>query len=298
MFGDLSNPQNRERTVDAYLSTEKVRGLGIDLNVLRERLLRDGKSFRDFFATILATHADLQGKTYTGEKTPRHSLWVGTLLEWFPGCSIIHLVRDPRDCASSMIGMPWSSRSALVAARIWRCQNAAAATVSQKDNYYRVRYEDLVTTPEEQLARICEHAGLCFSPAMLDAGEPRNDRPWWHRRAYEGLTTTRLGLWRRELAPWQVAVVERVTCEWMDAFGYQRQFSHVPLPDLARGIGDAVLRVTCLKLLHLPATVVRFVHPGDLETEEKWRDRAIALVRHRDPERQPVAKVTSTTSAE
>ena len=34
--------------------------------------------------------------------------------------------------------------------------------------YLELRYEDLVTEPERELRRVCEHASLSWEPAMLD----------------------------------------------------------------------------------------------------------------------------------
>ena len=114
-FGDPADPRNRTRVVDAYLAIEPIRNMGLDLGVVREKMIQEGSSWSGLFRAMLQANADLQGKRYAGEKTPVHALHVRTLCEWFPNCSIIHIVRDPRampvlsnGCRGPRIARSWA----------------------------------------------------------------------------------------------------------------------------------------------------------------------------------------------
>ena len=48
------------------------------------------------FDTLLRLYADRRGKSVIGEKTPAHVRHGDTLLRWYPGGRIIHMLRDPR----------------------------------------------------------------------------------------------------------------------------------------------------------------------------------------------------------
>ncbi len=52
----------------------------------------------------------------------------------------------------------------------WRTEILAARRLGAHvgDRYLELRYEDLVTEPERELRRVCEHASLPWEPAMLD----------------------------------------------------------------------------------------------------------------------------------
>jgi Sulfotransferase family len=113
----------------------------MDIDVLRERLMNEGVSWRALFASMLQVYADSQGKPYSGEKTPEHALYVKMLCDWFPDCTIIHLVRNPRAAVYSLTQVPWASRSVLMGARTWRLFNTAArgGTASPNVRPYRPR---------------------------------------------------------------------------------------------------------------------------------------------------------------
>jgi hypothetical protein len=291
-FGDPGSVRNRERIVGAYLAIEPVRRLGMDMGVLRQRMMSEGVTWSALFASMIGTYADSKGKQHTGEKTPQHALHVKTLCEWFPDCSIIHLVRDPRAAVCSLTHMPWASRSVLMGARTWRLFNTAACTVSTRENYMRVKYEELVAQPEEQLRRVCSHIGLEYQEALLqpDAAEFDPARPV--HRAYEKITPARTALWRTELEPWQVSAIEAAAGDRMEEFGYQRQTPGAA--GIFRASLEAVVEMMFQKFFRAPSAFYHFLQPTNLAGEEKWLKRASALygrLRSRPPvvaQRPPV----------
>jgi Sulfotransferase family len=293
-FGDPADPRNRERIVDAYLAIHMVGGLGLDIEVLRERMKREGVSWRALFASMLQLCADSQGKPYTGEKTPAHALHVDALCEWFPDCSVIHLVRDPRAATCSLTHMPWASRSVLMGARTWRIFNAAALRVSSRDNYLRIQYENLVARPEEQLRRICSHIGLDYSETMLEPKiaeiNPRRPDPL----SFEEITSARVSLWQRELEPWQVSAIETVAGRHMEEFGYERQTKRTRPVHLSRAALEAVVDMTFQKFLRLPSMSYHLLQPTNVAAEQRWLARASATygrLRSRRPVGGPQASV-------
>jgi hypothetical protein len=275
-FGDPCNPQNRERIVGAFLAIEPVRRLGMDIGALRERLMVEGVSWRALFASLLKAYADSQGKMYAGEKTPEHALHINVLCDWFPDCTIIHLVRDPRAAVNSLTNVPWASRSVLMGARTWRLFNAAASAAATRENYVRVKYEDLVARPEEQLRRLCSHIGLTYDEALLrpDPAEFDPRRPV--HRAYEKVTAARTALWRAELKPWQVSAIEAAAGNHMEEFGYSKETTGAPA-DLARASLEAFVEMTFQKFLRSPSIFYHFLQPTNLADEQKWIARASAM---------------------
>jgi hypothetical protein len=274
-FGDPGDVRNRERIVGAYLAIGPVRRLGMDIGVLRQRLMSEGVTWSALFASLIRVYADLKGKQHSGEKTPQHALHVKTLCEWFPDCSIIHMVRDPRAAACSLTHMPWASRSVLMEARTWHSCNTAACAVSTRDNYVRVKYEELVAQPEEQLRRVCSHIGLEYQEALLrpDAAEFDPARPV--HRAYQKMTPLRSALWRTELEAWQVSAIEAAAGNRMEEFGYQRQTRGAA--PMSRASLEAVVETTFQKFFRSPSAFYRFLQPTNLAGEEKWLNRAFAM---------------------
>jgi Sulfotransferase family len=274
-FGDPGNPRNRERIVAAYLAIEPVRRLGMDIGFLRQRMLSEGISWSALFASMIQAYAASHGKPHAGEKTPQHALHVNTLREWFPDCSIIHLVRDPRAVVCSLTHMPWASRSVLMGARTWRLFNTAACSASTHDNYVRVKYEELVAQPEEQLRRLCGHIGLEYQEALLQPDPAEFDPARPVHRAYEKMTPARTALWRTELEPWQVSAIEAAAGDRMEEFGYERQTRGAA--GMSRASLEALVEMTVQKLFRSPSAFYHFLQPTNLADEEKWRLRASAI---------------------
>jgi hypothetical protein len=97
------------------------------------------------------------------EKTPSHALFVAEISKLLPQAKIIHLVRDPREVAASMLaasrgwGHRWAPRRAKRAVRLWwEHVNAAeqAGAALPPDRFLRVHYADLHRKPAEKLAEI------------------------------------------------------------------------------------------------------------------------------------------------
>lgn len=90
--------------------------------------------------------------------------------EIFPEARFIHLLRDPRDCARSAIGMGWAGNTYhglkpwLRAERSWERLRPRLGD----HQFIEVRFEQLVADPRRELTRIAEFLGLAFDPRMLD----------------------------------------------------------------------------------------------------------------------------------
>jgi Sulfotransferase family len=272
-FGSLSDPQNRQRLVDAYLSTEHVRKMKVDLHALQETLLREGTSYETFFVSLLRFYAQAQGKKRWGEKTPRHALIAETLCDWYPSATIIHLVRDPRDVVASLLRLPGTTNNVLGSAYVWLHCNLGARQSYDRPQYLLVRYEELVLQPEQELRRICAVLGAEYSPVMLLPNcDPATVLPWY-RRAEEPVTTERLGKWREELTPDNVALVEWIVGPHMQLFGYEVVGRSPTSLAIFRGAAFAAFDALKRRIAEFPASWYYITRSTNLLKEENARHR-------------------------
>ena len=168
----------------------------VEPGALAQRL-RDGvdteRALLALLMELYAAHAAGDGPRprILGEKTPAHLDDVMTLSRWFPRATFIQTVRDPRAAYASRLQrvlegrwgakarMPWlparlvdpllPALEVAHTARAWR----RAASLDERyasdlgSRYLRVRFEDLVTAPEETLRGVCEILDIPFTPDVL-----------------------------------------------------------------------------------------------------------------------------------
>jgi hypothetical protein len=275
-FGDLSDLKNRRRLIEEYLALKRLRFI-TDPHGLTEKLLREGASYQALFTSFVKYHSVTGSKQRWGEKTPQHAFFAETLCEWYPAGTIIHMIRDPRDVVASLQRMPWAPDTVVPNARRWLSYNLAAHRCSSAPQYLPVRYEALVAHPEQEVARICERLGEEYFPGLLD---PQGHEVFpppvpWTQGALQTITTERLGSWRQQLSPKQVAQIEWIIGPDMDTFGYERVSDHPSSLTIALGLAQAALDTMRTRLTQLPGIWYHLARPTKLSKEEFWMSRRV-----------------------
>lgn len=175
-YGDLSVEKNF-RT----LATEMVFGLktpfwGMNVNprTIVDEIIQDVKenSFAGLYCAMFERFArENGGKPRWGEKTPYNLFFIKEILEDFPNAQFIYITRDGRDASADYIESSFGPTNIYCAAEVWRmCQDAAAPWREKlsKDQWYDVKYEELVKDPEGILKDVCEFLQEDYDPTMLD----------------------------------------------------------------------------------------------------------------------------------
>ncbi|MFG0252054.1 MAG: sulfotransferase family protein [Phycisphaerales bacterium JB038] len=122
------------------------------------------------FAVLPGLIAAREGKGLFGDKTPGYSHCVPELARAFPEAKFVHIVRDARDVALSLIRVGWYGGQPWRSAQHWRervgdCERARADLGPER--MIRIDYPDLVLGTEEVLQRLCAFLGIEFHQAML-----------------------------------------------------------------------------------------------------------------------------------
>lgn len=191
------------------------------------------KRFADFFATRWrAQRCQNFLHKYTGWSR------IGFFAEIFPESRFVHIVRDGRAVANSMLQMPWwggyrgpqhwllgpladdlqgewdSSGASFVtlAALTWRVlmdSYQSAARTLPAGRYLEIRYEDVLAQPEESLRAICGFIGLDWSK-RLSRASARILVDISRERAFE-----------RDLSTMQIAQMEQCIGPLLSRYGYR-----------------------------------------------------------------------------
>lgn len=127
---------------------------------------------RSMLGTVTERAAALKpGATVVVEKTPSHSTCAAAIAEFAPDAVVVHLVRDGRDAAASLLaagrswGGWWAPRTTARAAAMWREHVEGARACAAVNPYLELRYEDLRADGPAALRRVFEHCRIPTTPA-------------------------------------------------------------------------------------------------------------------------------------
>jgi hypothetical protein len=115
------------------------------------------------------------------DKNPAYSLHVDVVRRLFPDAAVLHIVRDGRDVAASMLaasrgwGRDWAPADVRLAARTWRTNVEAASAAAGSGRYLQIRYEDLLADGPAALAGCLAFAGVSADPVACAAIVARFD---------------------------------------------------------------------------------------------------------------------------
>jgi len=127
-------------------------------------LLRASSSIGQFVDAYFARPLQAHAAKLWIEKTPSNAYSFKHFLETFADGEVIHTSRNPFDAAASLVRRGYTPA---FAAASWIYNSATAMQDEHSERYYLVRYEDLVTSPQKQLADLLRFVGVEFDPNVL-----------------------------------------------------------------------------------------------------------------------------------
>jgi len=203
------------------------------LSPMSSQSLRTG----DVVALALAEIVKAQGKHIPCEQTPRNIFYANNLLAFYPNLRIVHIVRDPRDVLASqknrwkrkrlggnnipyseMIRV-WFNYHPFTITKLWKKATKLAADLSSHERVYVLRFEDIISDPEAELAKVCAFLGLPFESDMVNIPQVGSS----HRTNADqtlGVVKSTGNSWVKILTPGEVAICEAVAAPLMSDYGY------------------------------------------------------------------------------
>jgi len=105
------------------------------------------------------------------ERTPEHVAALDTIGRVYPDAHIVHIIRDGRDVARSLLSQPWPSapKTMEAAAAEWRdCVDAAATAATGLRQYRVVKYEEMLADPLPHVTALYEWLGLLATGDVVE----------------------------------------------------------------------------------------------------------------------------------
>jgi hypothetical protein len=184
-----------------------------------------------FLDTLYGAYARQNGAARWGDKTPIYASYLDLIHQILPQAQFIHIIRDGRDAALSMLKKYEADEfhvDIFFAARNWvrRIRKAQAVGARLGPELYReVRYESLVEDPESELQAVCDFLGEALEPAMLDhhrlASQREAPDSHFFDTVRKPVTSQRVGRWRTEMSPADVRLVQRIAGPLLVELGYE-----------------------------------------------------------------------------
>ncbi|WP_201345315.1 sulfotransferase [Thiohalobacter sp. COW1] len=170
-----------------------------------------------------------QDLLYWGDNTPVYIEHWETIASRFPGAKFVNLIRDPRDVVASSRSIACGfGFSVYSAASIWRKRAEIATRMAKTigNNFISIRYEDIVSNPNEEVIRLCRFLGIEYENSMLqynqsdEAMNMAGGQPH-HKNVVRPVNTSSIGKYMNILSDHEIGIVERVCATWMERFGYK-----------------------------------------------------------------------------
>ena len=202
--------------------------------------IEPGPAVRTFYEAYMQQ----QGKSRWGEKTPTYVQKMKLIQRAIPEARFVHVIRDGRDVALSVLDRTVRDLTAADIAKRWQKKITKAREDSPKLRHYmEIRYEDLILDTEPVLRRVAEFIDLPWDDAMLNYHERSGDRlkemaralpaegrakelSVERRMATHAMTTKppsadRVARWRTQMTAEQRGEFEEIAGELLEQLGYQ-----------------------------------------------------------------------------
>lgn len=166
---------------------------------------------------------------YWVDHTPSNVKYASALFSLYPNAKLIHIIRDGRSVASSIIPLNWGPKTIDQAAYFWLknlSYGLAAESAFGPNLILRVKYEDLVLNPEQTLKLICEFINLDYQPHMIN-GTGFN-LPAYTRKQHMLVGSkpdpSRINAWENNLSSREIEIFENITGDMLTYLGYRPKF--------------------------------------------------------------------------
>ncbi len=234
-YGDLVADTNYQILLRAIANIPEFSEMELDWQTFYDAAQKLDRSYAALLNLLLDQFRQRRNTEIVGEKTPNHLLYMQTLQTFFPQARFIHIVRDPRAVVNSWKTVPWSTGSIAGDADVWR-RYMATARQAPPDNgaIFTLHYEQLISTSEACLKKLCRFLDLSFDASMLDYYTHQSkrvnvNREPWKGNAVKPVNNKSLSRWQTELSTTEIATIEAVAGSEMCQLGYELQSASWPL---------------------------------------------------------------------
>lgn len=164
------------------------------------------------------------------EKTPQNERHHNYIFSWWEQAKCIHMIRDPRDVYTSFKrrSLERNRRLPTVAGIAQRWKESATLALENvrrygAERYIRVRYEDLVLEPAQEMKRICSALNIQEDAILYQPTKGGGTVDWKGnslKKDFSGISPKGVGRWKEHLEKEEIAQLEVLLGPTMREHGY------------------------------------------------------------------------------
>lgn len=197
------------------------------------------RQFVEYFVHHYGRRSGTSSFEHWVDHTPANIRRAGFLLQSFPGAKMLHVVRDGRAVAASVLPLDWGPHSLKQVAEGWLLDvgaGLAAEAEFPEDRILRVHFEKLVDAPRASLEKICRFLDLEYEAGMEDGAGFRVPEASTRQHALVGSPPDkrRVDAWQDALTPRQIELFEYYAGSMLESLGYRTSYGIRARPPSAR----------------------------------------------------------------
>ena len=233
-YGSLASDQSYFQLIVDIIGLQSVsmvkwKNIVFDPVEIFESIRHQSRSIHRILWEMLLRAGEQEHAKIVMDKSLDSVHYAGECLALYPDMLFLNVVRDPRAQVASMNRAIIHDYDSCLNAVTWlQAYQAASRLVARyPDRSLTIRFEDFIEDQETVLRKICTFFGIPFLPQMLDV-----------ENSSEAQSISRLSaLWEnnrcapkpeiktkflQQLSPQEIEVIETITGEYMDLYGYAR----------------------------------------------------------------------------
>jgi len=236
IYGPLSSAGNRTRMMRDWLQSKAFQVSGLDAGRIEARVQAECRNVGDFLRIVMGEIAAAQRVERWSDSTPTNIPHMLRIASDFPDAQFLHIIRDPRDVALSLVKrgwarpLPWDRDKALLAAGLyweWIVHRGRDHGGQLQSRYLELRYEELVEKPRTILPQVAEflHQDLDYDRIVQrSVGSLKTPLTAFTDELKQGAFEP-VGRWKEKFPPEQLQQFEDLIGNTMAELGYVRATS-------------------------------------------------------------------------
>lgn len=177
---------------------------------------------------------------FFGDKNPGYTIYTEQLMKIFPNAKFIHIIRDYRDHYVSIRNVDFDFPIPSLVAFKWRLFVKKFRKMKEKypNSHLEIRYEDLVSEPENQMKQLCDFTNIPFDPKIFQFYEKEDEArniyssrvvDKIHSSLFSKINPSKIGVYKKKLSARQIKMADFAVGKYAELAGYKKDYEKANL---------------------------------------------------------------------